>query len=303
MLRHGTDEQLGFVHEFEPLELERLDARLVIRAEENLKALAGVDPTRLARQRAARRDLLNRLLERKGRGELRTCLTRFPTDSAAQEAGMSLGEYEDFVFNACLLDRPDPVQAWQDLSTGQQRYVDFLDTVGRVRIEGDGTELELSVAGRKWVNSDGRANFPSGEVFTGPVEDSAEGRISFDVPAVYGGRAVEGISLEFRGAMVVSARAKRGDEVLQALLGTDAGARRLGEFAFGLNHNISRATGDILFDEKIGGTIHLALGTAYPETGSLNRSAIHWDMMKDMRKGGRVLADGRPVYENGRFLT
>ena len=170
------------------------------------------------------------------------------------------------------------------------------------KVEGPGTDLTLSVEGRKWVNSDGKANFPSGEVFTGPVEDSADGRIRFDVPAVFSGKAVEGIELEFKAGKVISARAERGDEMLQSALATDAGSRSLGEFAFGLNYGITRATKNILFDEKIGGTIHMAVGAGYPETGSRNRSAIHWDMIKDMKEG-RVYADGKLVYEGGRFVV
>jgi aminopeptidase len=301
LFRLGSDDQLRYVHEFERQEVETLTARLVIRADGNTRALAGIDPKRVALHRAARRELSDRMLARKASGELRTSLTRFPTVAAAQEAGMSLADYEEFVFAACMLDRPDPVQAWQESSREQQRYVDFLNRVRRVRVEGEGTELELSVEGRKWVNSDGKANFPSGEVFTGPVEDSANGRIRFDLPSVHVGRTVEGIELEFRAGRVVTARAERGEAVLAALLETDTGAKALGEFAFGLNYSIIRATADILFDEKIGGTIHLAVGAGYPETGSVNRSGIHWDMMKDMRRGGRVICDGRVVYEGGRF--
>jgi aminopeptidase len=300
LLRLGSDEQLGFVSELDRLEMERVDARLVVRAPENAGALAGVPAERITRQRRARQVLFDTMLARKAAKQLATCLTQFPTNAAAQEAGMSLRDYEEFVFRACFADQPDPVAAWQKLSAEQQRYVDFLDTVRQVRIEGPETELRLSVAGRKWVNSDGRANFPSGEVFTGPVEDSAEGRIAFDIPAGYMGRPVEGVKLEFEAGRVTKARAERGEDVLLKVLDTDAGARLLGEFAFGLNYGIDRPTRNILFDEKIGGTIHLALGAGYPETGSRNKSAIHWDMIEDMKQG-RVWADGKVVYESGRF--
>jgi aminopeptidase len=213
---------------------------------------------------------------------------------------MSLANYEEFVFRACFVDQPDPIAKWQELSREQQRYVDFLNTVKKVRVEGPGTDLELSVAGRTWVNSDGKANFPSGEVFTGPVEDSASGRVRFDVPTLFSGKPVEGVELVFEAGRVARATAERGQEMLESALETDAGARFLGEFAFGLNYGVTRATRNILFDEKIGGTIHLAVGAGYPETGSTNRSGIHWDMIKDMKQG-RVTADGRLVYENGRF--
>uniref|UniRef100_A0A7C4CAT0 Aminopeptidase n=1 Tax=candidate division WOR-3 bacterium TaxID=2052148 RepID=A0A7C4CAT0_UNCW3 len=301
LYRHGSDEQLRHVPEFERVELETIDARLAIRCESNPLALASVPAPRLALGRSSRGPLLNRLLERKASGELRTCITRFPNTAAAQAAGMALAEYEEFVFRACFLDRADPVKAWQELSKEQQRLADFLGGVRRLRVEAEDTALELSVAGRHWVNSDGKANFPSGEVFTGPVEDSAEGRIRFDIPAFNSGRKVEGVLLEFSRGRVVAARADTGNDLLTALLETDAGAGALGEFAFGLNPAVTRATGEILFDEKIGGTIHLALGAGYPETGSLNRSAIHWDLIKDMHRG-RVLADGQTIYENGRFI-
>lgn len=301
LYRHGSDEQLRHVPEFERVELETIEARLAIRCESNPFALAAVPAPRLALGRSSRGGLLNRLLERKARGELRTCITRFPNTAAAQAAGMTLADYEEFVFRACFLDRNDPVAAWQELSNEQQRLADFLGGTKQLRVEAADSALELSVAGRRWVNSDGRANFPSGEVFTGPVEDSAEGRIKFDIPAFNSGRRVEGVELEFRQGRVVSARAATGEDLLAALLETDPGAKSLGEFAFGLNYSIERATGEILFDEKIGGTIHLALGAGYPETGALNRSAIHWDLIKDLRHG-RVLADGRVIYENGRFV-
>jgi len=300
LYRHGSDEQLRFVPASDRLDIETCAARLAIRGDENLATLAGVDPARLAIGRKARKPLMDIFMERKGRGELKSCLTQYPTNASAQEAGMSLTEYADFVFAACFVDQPDPIAAWKRLSAEQQRYVDFLNRVKTLKVEGPGTDLTVSVSGRRWVNSDGKANFPSGEVFTGPVEDSAEGRITFDVPTLFTGHPVEGIELEFRGGRVVKASAGRGSEMLQSALDTDERSRYLGEFAFGLNYGITRATKNILFDEKIGGTIHLAIGAGYPETGSTNRSGIHWDMIKDMKQG-RVFADGKIVYEGGRF--
>ena len=300
LLKLGNDEQISFVPEMSRLEIEQIRARLVVRAGENASTLAGVAPERMTAHRRARQQLFGRMLERKARKELKVCLTQYPTNGAAQEAGMSLADYEGFVFHACFIDKDDPIGAWRALSAEQQHYADFLETVRQVRIEGPDTELELSIAGRKWVNSDGKANFPSGEVFTGPVEDSAHGHIGFDMPATFLGRSVEGVRLVFKAGLVVEATATRGQETLNQALATDDGARLLGEFAFGLNYGITRATRNILFDEKIGGTIHLALGAGYPETGSANKSAIHWDMIKDM-KAGRVYADGKLVYENSRF--
>jgi aminopeptidase len=291
-----------FVPEYEKQELESLNARLVIRGDENVMTLSGVDPARLTIGRQARRPLLERMMARKAVGELKNCLTQYPTNASAQEAGMSLADYEDFVFRACFADRADPIAAWRDLSRQQQVYVDFLNGVKMLKVEGPDTELSLSVEGRKWVNSDGKANFPSGEVFTGPVENSAEGRITFNVPTLFSGRPVEGIELEFKAGRVVSATAARGNDMLQSALDTDERSRYLGELAFGLNYGITRATKSILFDEKIGGTIHMAVGAGYPETGSTNRSGIHWDMIKDMKQG-RVYADGKLVYENGKFAV
>lgn len=216
---------------------------------------------------------------------------------------MSLSDYEEFVYRACLLDQPDPVAAWQAVHDDQQRLCDLLATKRTLRVVTEGTDLSVSVAGRRWANSDGHRNFPSGEVFTGPVEDSATGHITFDFPAIYMGRSVEGVRLEFEQGRVVSATARKGEDLLLSTLGMDAGARYLGEFAFGTNQGIQRHTGNILFDEKIGGTIHMALGSAYPETGGLNRSALHWDMIRDLRQGGEVYADGELLYRNGQFVV
>jgi len=302
LYRRGSDDQIKFVPEYEVQELESLNARLVIRGDDNVMALAGVAPTRLTLARQARRPLLERMMARKAVGELKNCLTQYPTNGSAQQAGMSLADYEEFVFHACFADRADPIAAWRELSQQQQQYADFLGGVKTLRVEGPGTDITLSVDGRKWVNSDGKANFPSGEVFTSPVEDSVAGRVRFDVPTLFSGQPVENIELEFKAGRVVTARAERGDDMLQSALDTDAGSRTLGEFAFGLNYGITRPTRNILFDEKMGDTIHMAVGAGYPETGSQNRSAIHWDMIKDM-KDGRVYADGRLVYESGRFTV
>jgi aminopeptidase len=299
--RVAGDEQLSYVSDIDRLETETIDARLFVRASENVKGLAGVDPGRQALVSRARRPLFERVMERRGKGELASCLTQFPTRAYAQLAGMSLTEYEDFVFRACFVDKDDPVAEWQRVSAAQQRYVDLLDQVDELTFESEGTDLSMSVKGRRWINSDGKANFPSGEVFTAPVEDSVSGRIEFDIPAVYMGQAVEGITLEFRDGRVVAATASQGEEFLVRMLDSDEGSRVLGEAAFGLNCGITRPTGNILFDEKIGGTVHFAVGAGYPDSGSRNKSAIHWDMIRSM-KPGRVRADGRLIYEDGRFI-
>jgi len=226
----------------------------------------------------------------------------FPTAAHAQDAQMSLTDFENFVFRATFCDQEDPVAAWRAVSERQQRIVDHLAGKREVVVTGPDVDLRLSIAGRTFVNSDGRRNMPSGEVFTGPVEDSVEGWARFRYPAIHNGRAVEGIVLRFEGGRVVEATAERNQDYLLAMLDTDEGARRLGEWAIGTNDRIDRFIGNILYDEKIGGTIHMAVGAGYPETGSQNRSALHWDMICDMRGGGRITVDGEPFYDSGRFL-
>jgi aminopeptidase len=214
---------------------------------------------------------------------------------------MELGEFAAFVRRALFLDRDDPVKAWRGLAAFQDELIARLRDVRELRIEADGTDLTLSVAGRTWVNSDGKRNMPSGEVFTGPVEDSAEGRVRFTVRSAPAGIEVEGVELELRGGEVVAARAEKGADYLRRALETDAGARRLGEIGIATNFGIDRPVGVTLFDEKIGGTVHLALGRSYPETGGKNVSALHWDLILDLRFGGALFADGRPLIAGGRF--
>ena len=214
----------------------------------------------------------------------RWCVSLWPTPALAQQAGMSSADFSAFVRRALFLDRDDPVAAWRELSSVQARLIERLER----RCENCGSRerariFALSVAGRTWINSDGRRNMPSGEVFTGPVETSASGVVRFDVPSSPRGVEVAGVELSFREGVVVSARADRGDDVLQAMLATDDGARRLGEIGIGTNFGIDRAVGMTLLDEKIGGTVHLALGRSYPETGGTNESAIHWDLICDLR--------------------
>ncbi|MEF2278593.1 aminopeptidase [Deinococcus sp. YIM 134068] len=236
------------------------------------------------------------------RARKKWCLTLYPTAHAAAGAGMSETEFGAFVMRAMFLDRPDPVAAWGEVRETQARLIERLTRADRVRIEAPGTDLTLRVGGRTWANSDGKRNMPSGEVFTGPLEDSAEGVVTFTVPAEYGGRMVRGARLVFRAGEVVEASAEEGEDVLRSALATDTGARRLGELGIGTNFGIQTPTGNILFDEKIGGTVHLALGRSYPETGGVNRSAIHWDLITDLRTGGRLSLDGEVMQEGGRFV-
>jgi aminopeptidase len=273
------------------------DASLRIQAPQNTRSLSGVAPERMARAARAAAELREAMLAR------RWCLTLWPTPALAQQAGMGTRAFEAFVRGALFLDRPDPVAAWEELRAQQAGLIERLAPARELRIEAPGTDLRLRVDGRTWINSDGKRNMPSGEVFTGPLEDTAEGHVRFTVPSSPRGVEVSGIDLTFRGGEVVEARAERGDEVLQAMLATDAGARRLGELGIGTNTGIDRPIGNILFDEKIGGTVHLAVGRSYPETGGVNESAVHWDMICDLRQGGRLSADGDTIMEAGRFLV
>jgi aminopeptidase len=276
-------------------EAEGTDASLVIQAPENTRALAGVPPERIARAARARRPVREAGLRR------RWCGTFWPTPAAAQQAGMGSAEFADFVRRATFLDHDDPVAAWAELSARQAALIGRLASAREIHIEAEGTDLRLRVDGRTWVNSDGKRNMPSGEVFTGPHEDSAEGRLRVTIPSSPRGVAVEGVELEFREGRVVSARADVGEDYLLATLDTDPGARRLGELGIGTNAGIDRPVGAILFDEKINGTVHLALGSSYPETGGVNESSVHWDLIVDMRRGGRLSADGEIIQEDGAF--
>jgi aminopeptidase len=291
----ARDTHLDRFAQVELAETEATHASIAIQAPENTRALAGVDPARLARAARARAPVREAAMRR------RWCATVWPTPASAQQAGMSTADFGALVRRALFLDREDPIAAWHALRDTQQRLIQRLAPAGELRIEAPGTDLTLSVAGRTWINSDGRRNMPSGEVFTGPIETSAEGHIRFDVPSSPRGVEVAGIELELREGRVTAARADRGDAVLQAMLATDEGARRFGEIGIGTNAGIDRPVGMILLDEKIGGTVHLALGRSYPETGGTNESAVHWDMICDLRNGGRLTAEGEPIVDDGRL--
>ncbi len=300
--QYASDEQLRFIQPPLKLMAETFDVNISIRGAANTKALTNVDPARVVLEQQAHRELMETFLRRAASGELRWTLTLFPTDAHAQDAEMSLSEYEDFVFGACLPDHDDPVGWWQRLSDYQAKVVNYFKGKERVRVVGPDTELTLSIAGRTFINSDGHHNMPSGEVFTGPVEDSAEGHVHFSFPAVTRGREVEDVQLWFEKGKVVKATAQKGEDFLLKMLDTDEGSRYLGEFAIGTNTGITGFTRNILFDEKIGGTFHLAVGAGYPETGSRNQSAIHWDMICDLRQGGEIYVDDVLIHKDGKFV-
>lgn len=301
-LARASDEQLDWVSPRYRADAEHAAARIAILSDFNTRSRSGIEPSRQARVTRAVRPFRTRMSEREAAGEFRWVVSAFPTQALAQEARMSLDDYEDFVFAGGLLDHDDPVAAWREAGARIHRLAERLQAVRELRILGPGTDLTFSVEGRTWIASDGRNNFPDGECFTGPLEESAEGEVSFSYPAVFNGRAVEGVRFRFRAGEVVEAEATRGQGFLEEMLAVDEGARRIGEFSFGLNSAIQEFTGEVLFDEKIGGTVHLALGEAYTETGGTNRSALHWDMVCDLRSGGEAYADGELVYRDGRFL-
>ncbi len=298
----GSDEQLEWVNPVREDEIETADVRISIEATTNTKRLTSVDPSRQARNDRAFEPLRNRYLERAAAGEYRWVLTAYPTQATAQDAEMSLREYEDFVYNAGFLDDPDPVARWREFAGCAAKLTGFLSGARELRVVAEGTDLTLGVEGRTWIDSSGHENFPDGEVYTAPLETSVEGEIRFTYPAVFQYREVDDVRLRFEQGEVVEATAARGEGFLREMIAVDDGARRVGEFAFGLNDAVPVFTRNILFDEKIGGTVHLALGTSYPESGGLNRSALHWDLICDLRSGGEVFADGELVYRDGRFL-
>jgi aminopeptidase len=296
-LSRATEEQLGHVPASAMFDATTAAARIRISAEADTRALSRVDPNRQAIVDRARNPI------RQAARQARWVLTQYPTRGYANDAGMSLADYEAYVVSSMFLDRPDPAGSWQELGRRQAGLVEYMTGVKEVRIEADATDLTLSVAGRTWINSDGRRNMPSGEIFTGPVETSPTGRLRCGFPVCRDGRQIEGIALEFREGQVVTARADSGEDYLHSMLALDPGARMIGELGLGLNYGIDRFTGSILYDEKIGGTVHLALGQSYPETGGSNESALHWDLIVDTRAGGRIRADGKVVMEDGRWLV
>lgn len=299
---YASDAQLDYIPPFMEDATEQVHASIGIWTEVNTKQLTNAEPAKQARRAVAMRPLSDRFLERAARKEVRWTATLHPTHAFAQDAEMSLREFEDFVYSASLVHEPDPIQAWRAVSREQQRVVDWLSKAREIHVLGPDTDLRLSVSGRKWQNCDGHENFPDGEIFTGPIEQSVNGRIRYTYPACAYGREVEDVRLEFKDGRVINATAAKNEGFLLRMLETDEGARYVGEFAFGTNPGIQRFTKNTLFDEKIGGTIHVALGKAYPETGSQNSSAIHWDMVCDLRKSGEVRVDDFLFLKDGKIL-
>jgi aminopeptidase len=303
LFAEADEEQLAFIPEGERVQTEQVDAWATIWSSSNTRALTRVDPERRRIHLAAHYRMVNRRWQRNSLGDLALCGTLFPTQAHAQDAEMSLAQYEDFVYGACHVNGDeDPIAHWESVSAELTARARQLDGGRELRIVGPGTDLRLVVEGRPWLPSDGKHNMPDGEVFTSPVESGTDGEISFAFPSIFQGREVENVRLRFEGGRVVHAEATAGEEYLRALLRTDEGAGRLGEVAFGLNYEIDRFTRDILFDEKIGGTMHVALGGGFEEAGTRNTSDLHWDLICDLREEGEVYADGELVWRAGSFL-
>lgn len=301
MLKHSNEEQLLDEHVLRKELLTRANVWLSAWGSINTKMNSNIDSKQLQLRAKGATSWRKIYSEKMGDGSLRWCGTMFPTYADAQEASMSLSEYEDFVFGAGLLDLEDPVAEWKKISAQQDRWVNYLDTKKELHFISEGTDIKVNVEGRKWINCDGRANFPDGEIFTSPVENGINGHITFSFPGIYMGKEIEGINLEVKDGKVIKATATKGEDLLHALLQTDEGASYFGEVAIGTNYGIKKFTRNMLFDEKIGGTIHMAIGDASGEAGGLNHSSIHWDMLCDMRNGGQIYADGELFYEDGQF--
>ena len=300
-LEESTGAQLDYVSPLRKKAMEEYQAFLYIRAPFNLREDQEADPEKLKRNKAAESPINKIYFERTATRDLKRSLCQYPTLAAAQNAGMSLEAYEAFVFNACKLFSDDPIKEWLKVRESQQQIVDLLNSREQVQYKGEGIDISFSTKGRTWINSDGQTTMPSGEVYTSPVENSVNGVVNFSYPAVYMGHEVEDVTLWVKDGYVEKWEAKRGKDFLDQIFQMD-GARRFGEAAIGTNYSINRFTKNILFDEKIGGTIHMAIGQSYLQTGGKNQSSIHWDMIGNMMNGGEIYADEEKIYENGKFL-
>ncbi|MDB5281629.1 MAG: peptidase aminopeptidase [Bacteroidota bacterium] len=302
-LKYGEAEQLSWVSPMKKYIMENFDCYLNIRApfERGDDEKEPFSEEKFKIQQKANQEINNIYFERIGNGSMRRCLCQFPTRAGADDAELSLEEYEKFVYQSCYLFDADPVAKWLEVRKKQQVYVDYLNKADLVQYKGPNIDISFSVKGRTWINSDGRSNMPSGEVFSAPIEDSVNGKVYFSYPTIYMGKDVVGITLEVKDGEVVKWDAEQGKEILDKVFAID-GARNWGEVAIGTNYNIQRTTRNILFDEKIGGSIHMAVGQSYKQCGGKNESTVHWDMITDMKKGGQIIVDGVKIYENGEFL-
>ena len=301
ILKESTEEQLKEGNLINETLLARADVWLTAWGSRNVKYASNIDPEKIKHSSIGAKEWRKLYSDSMGDGSLRWCGTQFPAFGDAQEAGMSLEEYEDFVYGAGLLDMEDPASEWARISKEQDRWIAYLNTKKTIRILSGETDVTASVDGRKWINCDGKVNFPDGEIFTSPVEDSVEGNVYFEFPLIYAGKEIQGIRLKIEKGRIVEASAEKGEELLSTILDTDEGARTFGELAIGTNYGIRNITKNILFDEKIGGTFHMAIGDAFPEAGGKNTSVIHWDMIGELRVEGKIYADGELFHERGQF--
>ncbi len=303
LYKYGSDEQLEYVDNVRKMVISDFDCLINIFADYNRKKLSLVDPKKIAKSQGSpsNREIMKIYMERYAKGELNWVIIPFPCNAFAQEANMDLFSYFDFVKKALLLDKEDPVKEWKEIEKKQDKLVEILDKVEKIQVLGEDTDLIVSVKGRKWVNCCGHNNLPDGEVFTSPLEDSVNGHIRFTYPGIYQGREIENVYLEFKDGKVTKATADKAEDMLHEIIAIE-NADVLGEFAFGTNYGVTDFTKNMLFDEKIGGTMHCALGSGPLETGSTNQSAIHWDILKDMSlPGSKVIADGIVIYEEGQW--
>jgi len=301
-LKEANEDQLNFVSPITQLITERFDCLLYVDAETNTRRLSRVDPQRAAKLRKAHDTVDTLWSKRAAQGLMRWCYTQYPTNAYAQNANMSLEDYWEFVCDACMLDKPDPVEHWQEMAAKQKTLTAWLKGHKEVRIVAKSTDLVLSIEDRQFLTCDGHINLPDGEIYCGPIENSAQGSIRFTLSTSYDGHAIDDIQLRFDEGRVVEAHAASSEDYLLSMLNMDEGARRIGEFAFGMNYGIRETTRNILYDEKIGGTIHIAMGRSYPESGGLNVSALHWDMICDLRQQGEVWVDGELFLKNGKYV-
>lgn len=299
--KNASDEQLTYIDPFVQMIMQDFDVDIRISSAENTKTLSGLDPDRLNIIRSAYYDLVQTWFQRSAQGTLRWLTTRYPTPAYAQEAEMGLSEYEAFFYSSCFADQDDPIRSFDEMAARQNEIVKIFQGGDRVVFSGPDIDLSLSIKERPFIPCTGDNNLPDGEIFCGPVEDSAEGWVRFSFPCIYLGTEVDGVELEFNAGKVVHAQATKNEAYLLKTLEVDQGASRLGEFGIGLNTEIDHFTGSMLFDEKIAGTIHFALGAGYPESGSSNQSSIHWDMLVDMRTDGEMTLDGKLIYRDGQF--
>ena len=301
-LKYGSEKQLKSGNMIYESILSKADVWLTAWGNRNTRMLSRIDSNKLKIHQQGASAWRKIYSDRTGDGSLRWCGTQYPTYADAQEASMSMSEYEDFVYGAGLLDSEDPVSEWKKISKEQELWVKYLGSKSSLHIVSEGTDIMIGIKGRKWINCDGKQNFPDGEIFTSPLENNINGYITFSFPGIFAGRQIEGIKLEVKDGKVINATAKKGEELLKSLLETDEGSSFFGEVAIGTNYGIKDFTSNMLFDEKIGGTVHMAIGDSMPEARGKNKSSLHWDMLCDMRNGGKIYADGELFYENGKFI-